>query len=374
MKRKKLLFILLSSAFGGLELHSIEFCKWMQERGWDINILGAKDTKVIDEAEKRNLRVYSIEKPKKYFDIIKLRKALNLIKSIEPDIIFVSDNNDLNFAVLLKKFYRKRLSLIYILHMQIGVKKRDLYHRFIFSNVDKWIVPLEYLKLQTLEKTTISENKIEVIKHSSDVNKLIQNKINKTQSRKILGLPEKGFIIGMNARIDIQKNQHFVINALEKIIKEFDKKIFLYILGKPTLNEGQQYLKYLYDLVQEKELFNYIFFKDYIEDISIFYNAIDSLIIATEFETYGQNTIEAIISTIPVIGTNTGGTREILQDVCMELLYEPNNTGQLVEKILYLQENYDYFKNKILQSSIQFSYIYSHQKECESYEKLIANL
>lgn len=374
MKRKKLLFILLSSAFGGLELHTIEFCNWMQERGWDISLLCAKNTKVYEAAMKRNLKIFEIDKPRKYVDIKKIWQARIILNSIKPNIVFVSDNNDLNFAVMLKKFCNSGLKLIYILHMQIGVNKKDLYHRFIFSNVDKWVVPLEYLKKQTIDKTTIGENKIRVIKHGSEVSKLINNKLARIDSREILGIPKDSFILGMNARIDKQKNQHFIIDVLSKIIFEFNRKMFLFLLGKPTINEGKEYYDYIINLINEKNVKEFISLKDYLEDISIFYNAIDTLIVATEFETYGQNTIEAVISGIPVIGTNRGGTKELLQEIIPDLLYEPNNSNELLEKILHLENNYDYYKNKVLEARKLFSKIYSKENECESYEKLIEEL
>lgn len=374
MKRKKLLFIILSSAFGGLELHTLEFCNWMQERGWDISLLCAKNTKVYDEAMKRNLKIFEIDKPRKYFDIRKIWQARTILNFIKPDVFFVSDNNDLNFAVMLKKFYNSGLKFIYILHMQIGVNKKDLYHRFIFSNVDKWVVPLEYLKQQTINKTTIGENKIIVIKHGSDISKLINKKLAKTDAREILGLPKDSFILGMNARIDKQKNQHFVIEVLSKVIFECNRKMFLFLLGKPTINEGKDYYDYIINLINEKNIKEFVVLKDYLEDISNFYNAIDALIVATKIETYGQNTIEAIISGIPVIGTKSGGTKELLQEVTPDLLYEPNNSNELLEKILHLENNYDYYKNKVLEARKLFSKIYSKENECESYEKLIEEL
>ncbi len=373
-KRKKLLFLLLSSSYGGLEIHSVDFCKWMSERGWNINLLCATGSAVMSNAVEKKIKIYNIEKPKKYFDINKVRKALKLLETIKPDILFVSDNNDLNFAVLLKKFYNSGLKLVYILHMQIGVSKKDLYHRFIFRNIDKWVVPLQYLKLQTLQRTTIEEKKIEIIRHSSDVEKLLNTQVDKTEARKIFNLPYEGFVIGMNARIDRQKNQHIVIETLYKIISGSDKKIFFLMLGRPTMNEGKEYYDYIINFIREKKLDNYVVIKDYLEDISCFYKAIDALIVPTRTETYGQNTIEAVIYGVPVIGTDSGGTKEILQDVDSTLLYNPENKDDLSGKILLLQDKYDYYKEKFLKASKYFSDLYSKERECANYEELIEKL
>lgn len=374
MRNKNLLFLLLSRSYGGLEIHSLDFCNWMRGRGWDIRLLCAYGSKVMQESQKRELNVYSIQKPKKYFDLTKIGRAIKILNKLKPDVLFVSDNNDLNFAVLLKKFSRQKFKLIYILHMQIGVNKKDLYHRFIFSNVDKWVVPLEYLKFQTLQKTSISESKIVIINHGSDIIKLKKSHISKSEARKIFGVPDNVFVIGMNARIDAQKNQHFVVEALSQIISDYNKKIYFIILGRPTINEGLNYYDYLLNLIKEKQLEQYVILKDYIEDISFFYKAIDSLIVATKVETYGQNTIEAIISGVPVIGTNTGGTKEILEKIIPDLLFEPLRLDDFVKKLLMLMEKYEFYRNEILKINEEFSKTFSNEEECKKYEKLIEEL
>ncbi|KAA3634756.1 MAG: glycosyltransferase, partial [Calditrichaeota bacterium] len=53
----------------------------------------------------------------------------------------------------------------------------------------------------------------------------------------------------------------------------------------------------------------------------------------------GMVTREAMASSLPVIGTNSGGTPEIIEDNKTGLLFEPENAPDLVEKLKILLDS-----------------------------------
>jgi glycosyltransferase involved in cell wall biosynthesis len=54
-------------------------------------------------------------------------------------------------------------------------------------------------------------------------------------------------------------------------------------------------------------------------------------------ETFGMVTIEALARQIPIIGTNTGGTPELLANGSYGKLYEPGNHRQLAQALNSLE-------------------------------------
>jgi glycosyltransferase involved in cell wall biosynthesis len=86
----------------------------------------------------------------------------------------------------------------------------------------------------------------------------------------------------------------------------------LLIVGEPTLNEGDDYARQLRDRVKQEGLEAYVHFHPHSNEVFQFYHAIDVFMLCSKGETFGTVTIEAMANGLPIIGTNTSGTPEIL--------------------------------------------------------------
>jgi glycosyltransferase involved in cell wall biosynthesis len=146
--------------------------------------------------------------------------------------------------------------------------------------------------------------------------------------------------MGIIGRITEKKGQLFLVEALTKL-KHASVNIDLLIFGSPTVNEpeAQAYFKLIKDTVKSNNLENNVYFVDFNEDVALFYNAIDIFALATESETYGMVTIEAMLSGVSVIATDSGGTSEILGYGKYGTLYEYNNTDDFCKKLIEMLNN-----------------------------------
>jgi hypothetical protein len=62
-------------------------------------------------------------------------------------------------------------------------------------------------------------------------------------------------------------------------------------------------------------------------------NAADAVLVCSRMEAFGRVTVEAMLLNKPVIGTNTGGTMELIEEGRTGLTYEPGNAHQLANQI-----------------------------------------
>ncbi len=62
----------------------------------------------------------------------------------------------------------------------------------------------------------------------------------------------------------------------------------------------------------------------------------DASLVCSRCEAFGRVTIEAMKLGRPVIGSNSGGTPELIDDHRTGLLYEPGNASDLTEKIRWM--------------------------------------
>jgi len=73
--------------------------------------------------------------------------------------------------------------------------------------------------------------------------------------------------------------------------------------------------------------------RPFMEDVSIFFSAIDWMVMATKAETFGMVSIESMACGTPVVGSNAGGTPELLENGKLGVLFETLNANDLSEKI-----------------------------------------
>ena len=87
---------------------------------------------------------------------------------------------------------------------------------------------------------------------------------------------------------------------------------------------------------------------------------------ASDFETFGMSTIEALAHKTPVIATNSGGSKELLNQFPFGILVEPGDASSFakaMEKIAErIPEDLD-FKT--------FQTYFDHQRICENIESRI---
>src|SRR5690606_35858245 len=125
-----------------------------------------------------------------------------------------------------------------------------------------------------------------------------------------------------------------------------------------------------YDLMLQKikefNLENRVFIRPFRKEIVVFYKAIDAFVMASKAETFGMVTIEALASGIPVIGSNAGGTPEILNHGEFGVLFETLNADDLAQKINYYFSNKQKWTSRNLQIEAQK---YNHHSVCEQIER-----
>jgi len=127
-----------------------------------------------------------------------------------------------------------------------------------------------------------------------------------------------------------RKGQDDAIRAVKELIA-WNKEVELIIMGSAT-----PYLKELQTLVSDQNLETYVKFLDFRENPYPVVNQADIVLVCSRAEAFGRVTAEAMLLSKPVIGTNAGGTRELIKAGFNGLLYESGDYRQLAEKIKYL--------------------------------------
>ena len=134
--------------------------------------------------------------------------------------------------------------------------------------------------------------------------------------------------------ISQSKGHEDAILAVKELIRR-KNNVELIIVGYAD----PRYLKELRNLVEDEKLEEYVRFVDFQENVYPLISEADIVLVCSRNEAFGRVTLEAMLLKKPVIGTKSGGTKEIIKEEFNGFLYEPGDHEQLAEKIEFLIEN-----------------------------------
>lgn len=360
----KLAYLCGTESWGGLEMNQLRNALWMQQRNHPVVILCPENSPLALNAKKEGIEVRYIKKHRKYYDFIKGIALVNIIKREKITHLVVRATYDMSIAAFAKWRMGKKLQLSYFMEMQLGISKRNIFHSLRFRQFDLWACPLQWLAQQVETMTRFPENRIKVIPSGLDLSQF-KVSITKDEARTILQLPPQKLLFGLIGRFDKHKGQLLLLDAMQKCNH---KDFGVVLLGEPTRNAEDDYFSQMQQRIQEPGFQNRIFILPFRKAIVDFYKAIDCFVMASKSETFGMVTIEAMACGTQIIGSNSGGTPEILQQGKLGLLFNPQDSDALAAKMdLFAGGNQRVDPEELISAAKT----YSHDEVCALVEKAL---
>jgi len=184
-----------------------------------------------------------------------------------------------------------------------------------------------------------SKNKLVQINRGIDTNYFDLKAV--TQIRKEnfllnLAISENTHIILLPARITSWKG-HLVAVEAAHMINTIKPDLNFTMIFVGSGESKPNYLRVLHRRIEKYKLENKIFFCGHLSDMPAVYSTADIILSTSiEPEAFGRVSAEASSMTKPIISSNHGGSREIIENNTTGWLVEPGNPKQLAEKILYV--------------------------------------
>lgn len=313
---KKILEVCLSPDLGGLELYMKNITKYLNSTAI-IN----KKSKLKEIFENEKINYLEISK----YSFFKLAKIIDKEKI---DIVHLHWTKDIPIVVFAKLLSKRKPKIIQTRHMHMTRFKNDFYHKFLYKNINMIIAVTNLVKEQ-LERF-IPEDirpKIKTSYIGANTPKLLSDEERDSLKRTFNITNE--FIVCIVGRVEKAKGQHIVLKAVDKLRENG--------INAKTLVIGHYMDKnYFNDL---KAKYPNDIFTDFVSNPTDFMQISDCVVLATKKETFGLVLIEAMKCGICIVGSNSGGPLEIIDDKETGLLFEAMNSDSLYEKIKILIEN-----------------------------------
>lgn len=326
--KKNILEFCLSPDLGGLELFMTNCYKEFSKRT-TCKVIVEKNKKLDNYFEEKDDIHYL--KRNKLFPILPALKLAKFIDEYKIDIIHFHWTKDINTVVLGKLLSKRKPKVIQTRNMTMTRFKDDFYHKWLYKNINA-MHAVTYQVKEQIEKFIPKEicPKIHMVYMGTQTNINDKKEIERLQEK--YDLDKKTFVVGIVGRIEEEKGQFLVIEAISKL-KELDIKAM--IVGH-TMDE--EYLNSLKEKIKKLDIEDKIIFTGFTKKVNEHMQLFDVNILATPRETFGLVVIEAMANEVCMIATNNGGPLEIIEDGVDGLLF--NRTSEdLAEKINFLYEN-----------------------------------
>jgi len=357
--KKKILFLDHTPFVGGAQISLIQHLEQINRSKFDVIIgcsVKAKELRLIDQYKKLNIKYYFVSfghlksfNPFVLFKLVKsVREVGKIIKKEKVDLVFGNTiRTDIvgSLAVLFLK-----VKIVWFIQDYTFPKFLFNFLKFIPEKifyVSKSIA--DYYFVQINDKNKVIYIWRNFYKRTAEITKeQIQFK------RQEWGAGNNTVVIGYIGRLVRWKGPQVLIKAVDILIKQGTKNIKCVIIGSgkgQKTNNKQE----LGEMVKSRKLEDYIIFTGHQKDIPLCMSALDIFCLTSiELEPFSSVVIEAMMAKVPVIGTNIGGTPEIIKNKQTGLLTEPANAKSLNGLIKQLINNEE-LRNRIAKNA--YSYV-----------------
>lgn len=315
------------------------------------------------------LQVRLFREPR-YIDPFFCRKAGQIIRENRIEILHLHRSKDLASFALYNKIPK-----ILTLQIESRLKKKDIFHRFVYSRVDRVITITERMRGFAQEALPLDPAKIFTLHYGIDVENFRSSAEDRWRMRNKWNFPDNAFVVGLVGRLEESKGQQILLEAFAELYREFPEMYLVLVGESPPGND--EYDRILLKIANELGIYDRVNFTGFQTELASVYSALDICVLASREETFGLVLLEAMSAGVPIIATNAGGVPEIITNLHNGILIPPEDPHALAEAIQKLKADdelrADFRRNGLQVIKDKFSNE-SHMRSLENhFSEVLAN-
>ncbi|MCK1166558.1 glycosyltransferase [Streptococcus uberis] len=307
---KKVLHILRTNSFSGAENVAIKIIKISSEEYNSIYV--SPPGEIVEILEKNNIR----HKP---IDALTPFEIFSIIKKEKPDIIHAHDFT----AGVMCALVPTKIPIINHLHHNSPWLKTFNIKTIIYS-----IISFRFKKILTVSASVGDEYIFNKVIQNQIIN--IGNPIDISFSGMYPSVPKLYDLVFMG-RLSQEKNPLLFIELIYKLKKVFPNITGIMIGDGPLM---EQVIKKIHDL----ELIENIFVLGFLPVPFLKLKQGKIMIMPSKWEGFGLAAVEALALGLPVIGSDVGGLKSIIDNSCGKLC---RNLSEFYESLVHLLNSPD---------------------------------
>ena len=363
----KILYVITSSDLGGAQRHLLYLVNWFHDHHYDIHVVSGEHGPLIEELERNGIQTTVIPIPKQINvlrDIKSFKKIRSLIVREKFNIVHCHSSK----AGIIGRFAAFSAGVSKIVFTAHGFvftdpsltkKKRGFYILLekictIFSTD---IITVSSFDYQQGGLYGIETKKMHIIQNGIPEEIMISEA--EWQKKNQVLRESKKFIVGLVGRLVAEKNIDMFIRIARIFKRESDLAVEFWIIGDgPLRSKYEKQVKYL-------DLGNFVFFKGNQENVVSWLDQMHVQIITSQKEGLPFVLLEGLARGLPIISTDVGGVKEVLDPVNERgVIVELNDDRSMYNRVSALLKN-DSKRVEMGRNSIEISQLYTVDTMCD---------
>ncbi|MGB9591419.1 MAG: glycosyltransferase family 4 protein, partial [Candidatus Kryptoniota bacterium] len=337
-----------SLSWGGLEMFTLQISSELKRRGHDVRILCAKGSTLGTEARKKGIDTYELLQNDRM--ILKAIANVRSFLKYEPfDIVHTHLSHDLWTLVPAIEFAKVPAKLFLTKEMASGVRKTDIFHRYLYSKLSAVFAISGYIRRSVLNTCPVPTDAVHIIPPGIEVDRFDPSRFNRKKIRQEFGFSEDVIIVGMAGRLTPGKGHEEFLRAAKRINEKKSGGVLFAIAGSASYGESD-YEEKIRKLSIRLGLEKAVRFVGFQKNIEKFLSALDIFAFPSHEESFGLALVEAMSMKLPVIASGSAGVLDIVTDGETGILFPPKDYEALASGIMLLIEN-DGLRKKLGESA-----------------------
>jgi glycosyltransferase involved in cell wall biosynthesis len=351
-KRKiKILRIINRFNIGGPTYNATFLTRFMSDEFETVLIGGlpeegeADSLHILNEYGVKPILIPELKRNPNFFSDRKaLKKIKTIIEEFKPDIVHTHAAKagalgrkaafDCKVPVVVHTFHG------HVFHSYFGKFKTEVFRRIekrLASKSSGIIAISAQQKNELSEKYAIAnKNKIEVIPLGFDLNPFqVDLEIKRQKTRDKFNLTDDQIAVAIIGRLAPIKNHKLFLDSIEIVNQQTTKKPVFFIVGD---GETRNEIEIQIEKIKTNQTID-IRLTSWIHDIKTFNAGMDIICLTSNNEGTPVSLIEAQACNIPVISTDVGGVKDIVNENETGFVVPKNNPEKFAEKLLELIED-----------------------------------
>jgi hypothetical protein len=384
-KNLKIIHSCTSHSFSGLERYVVELASWQNSSKIDVLVFCRKNTEIFRQCMIRSIPVWAIGEHEKKGPLLWTKMAFSWSKIFKEAtkknqnlILHMHAGGEPWFHLPWLMVRAKNLKKIILqYHLWINHKKKDPFHKALFSKIDEIWCSSNSAKEHLLKLLPKEESSFKVIPYGRDIKKVLEVKNNlklKEQYRKNFKIPLDACVGVCVSRIEPIKGIQELIHSFIKVANEYTN-FYLILVGAPSPQDDSALILYKKIEDEIKKLNENIKSRliltgnrsDYLEIMS----AGDFYILPSYEECMSLAMLDALILGLPVLGTNSGGTPSVVKNNINGFIFEPRSEGSLTQALKKIIDIFLNDKDKFLKLKKETSFAEQEFNQEKIFKKIL---
>ncbi len=286
------------------------------------------------------------------------KKIKEIIKEFQPDIVHTHASKA--GALGRRAAFACKVSVVvhtfhgHVFHSYFNPLKTNIFKAIErrLARKSTGIIAISELQKQELSQVhkICPAAKIKVIPLGFDLEKFRVNLAeNRVSVRTKYGIKDEEVAVAIVGRLAPIKNHDFFLKLVESILSKGIEKAKFFIVGDGELkNEIEEKCKEINAKFGEK-----VFMTSWIKDIATFNAGMDIMCLTSDNEGTPVSLIEGQASSLPIISTDVGGVKDIVDEGSTGFVIPKGDLNQFTEKMALLIENEE-IRKKMSQNGWNF--------------------